>query len=286
MPNWVEIILRSMTLLVILFFMTKALAKKQLAQLNVFEYIFGIVIGSIVAVFSSTLNDPLYYGILAMVMLFSVVKLTEFVSLKNKSFRHFFQGQSTVFIQDGKIMEDNLKKEGYTADDLLEKLRNKNVFQASDVEFALLEPTGSLNIMPKKENQPLTPKDMGMNPPSKQAPQTIIMDGKILLEPLATLRLSRAWLETELAKQNVALDNVFLGQADSDAQLTLDLFDDQITVPEPAEKPLLLASMKKTQADLALFSLATENEPSKQQYDKNSREIEQAIKLVTPYLSD
>src|SRR5699024_5058887 len=115
-------------------------------------------------------------------------------------------------------------------------------------------PTGALNVMPKKENQPLTAKDMGMTPAPKKAPQTVIMDGKMLLEPLADLSLSKQWLDTELAKQNAAIENVFLGQVDSDAQLTLDLFDDQITVPQPSEKPLLLASMKKCQADLALFA--------------------------------
>lgn len=284
MPDWLEIIVRTFTFIVILFFMTKLLAKKQLSQLNVFEYIFGIVIGSIVAVFSSSVTQPFHFGLLAMLTLFAVIVLVEAVGLKNKNFRNFFHGQSTVFIQDGKIMEDNLKKEGFTADDLLEKLRNKDVFQVSDVEFALMEPTGNLNVMPKKENQPLTPNDMGMKPPPKKAPQTVIMDGKILLEPLANMSLSKQWLDTELAKQNVTISNVFLGQVDSDAQLTLDLFDDQINVPRPYEKPLLLASMKKCQADLALFALATENGQSKQQYEKNSIEMEKAIQLVTPHL--
>lgn len=286
MPDWLEIIVRTFTFIVLLFFMTKALAKKQLSELNIFEYIFGIVMGSIVAIFSSTLDHSFYFGIIAMLTLFSTLILVEYISLKSKSFRDFFQGKSTIFIQDGRIMEDNLKKEGYTADDLLGKLRNKDVFQVSDVEFALLEPTGALNVMPKKEQQPLTPKDMGIKQPPKKAPQTVIMDGKLLLEPLANLSLSKQWLETELAKQNIAIDNVFLGQADSDAQLTIDLFDDQITVPQPSEKPLLLASMKKCQADLALFSLATENAQSKQQYEKNSQELEKAIHLVTPYLKD
>ncbi|HLQ70303.1 MAG TPA: DUF421 domain-containing protein [Bacillota bacterium] len=284
MPDWLEVIVRTFTFIVLLFFMTKILAKKQLAELNVFEYIFGIVIGSVVAIFSSTLDIPFYFGILSMLTLFAVLLTGEYISLKNKRFRDFFQGKSTVFIQNGKIMEDNLKKEGYTADDLLEKLRNKNIFQVSDVEFALLEPTGSLNVMPKKENQPLTPKDMGMNTPSKKAPQNVIMDGRMLLEPLANLSLSKQWLESELEKKNVSIDNVFLGQADSDAQLSIDLYDDQITVPQPSEKPLLLASMKKCQADLDLFALATENVQSRQQYERNSQKIEDAIQLVTPHL--
>src|SRR5699024_10343023 len=146
MPDWLEVIVRTFTFTVVLFFMTKILAKKQLSQLNVFEYVFGIVIGSIVAIFASSVNQPFYIGLLSMLTLFAILGVVEYISLKNKSFRDFFQGKSTIFIQDGKIMEDNLKKEGYTADDLLEKLRGKNVFQVSDVEFALLEPTGALNV--------------------------------------------------------------------------------------------------------------------------------------------
>ena len=64
----------------------------------------------------------------------------------------------------------------------------------------------------------------------------------------------------------------------------MDLYDDQIAVPSPAEKPLLLATMKKSQADLELFALATENEQSKQMYQKNSQKLQQAIDMVTPYL--
>src|SRR5699024_12413647 len=103
----------------LLFFMTKAISKRQLAELNVFEYIFGIVIGSIVAIFSSTLEIPFYFGILSMLTLFGVLLISEFISLKNKRFRDFFQGKSTVFIQDGKIMDENLNIEGFIEDDLM-----------------------------------------------------------------------------------------------------------------------------------------------------------------------
>ncbi len=209
----------------------------------------------------------------------------EFISLKSKSFRNFAQGKSTVFIQDGKIMEDNLKKKGYSTDDLLEKLRDNNVFLASDVEFAVLEPSGTLSILPKRENLPLTAKDLGFKLAPKKEPQTIIMDGKVLLEPLANLSLNTNWLETELSKLNVSIENVFLGQADNDGQLTVDLYDDKIAVPEPTEKPLLLATMKKCQADLELFALATENEESKALYERNSKKVQKAIDTIFPYVN-
>ncbi len=284
MPEWLIIVLRSVSLLIVLFFFTKWLGKKQISQLNIFEYITGIVLGGIVALHTIDLKSNIYYGLLAMFIWFIIPFLVDFVSLKNKTFRQFTQGKSAIFIQNGKIMEDNLKKEGFTSEDLLERLRAKDIFQVADVEFALMEPSGILSVLPKKENQPLTPKDLGIKIAPVKETQTIIMDGKLLLEPLANASLNPNWLETELDKINVSIENVFLGQVDSNGQLTVDLYDDKIAVPSPSEKPLLLATMKKCQADLELFALATENEQSKQTYQKNSQKLQQAINMITPYL--
>ncbi|SET28124.1 Uncharacterized membrane protein YcaP, DUF421 family [Oceanobacillus limi] len=284
MPDWIQIVLRALSLVIILFFMTKWLGTKQLSQMNIFEYISGVVLGGIVAIHASTLDSPYYYAPLAMFIWFIVPYMVELISLKSKSFRNFTQGKSKVVIQNGKIMEDNLKKEHYSTDDLLENLREKNIFKVADVEFAVLEPTGKLSVLPKKENQPLTAKDLDIKLAPEREPQTVIMDGKVLLEPLANLSLNTNWLETELDKLNVSIENVFLGQVDSHGQLTVDLYDDKIAVPSPSQKPLLQATMKKTQADLELFALATENEDSKQMYEKNSKKLQEALDIVSPYL--
>ncbi|MGP4065610.1 DUF421 domain-containing protein [Oceanobacillus sp. M65] len=284
MPDWVIVIGKSLLLITILFFLTKWLGKKQLSQLNIFEYISGIVLGGIVAIHTIEPDSNILNGLVAMAVWFLVPYAVEYISLKSKSFRNFTEGKSTVFIQDGKIMEDNLKKEGYSTDDLLEKLRDNNVFLASDVEFAVLEPSGTLSVLPKKENQPLTAKDLGLKLAPQKEPQAVIMDGKVLLEPLANLSLNTNWLETELDKMSVSIENVFLAQADNDGQLTVDLYDDKIAVAEPTEKPLLLATMKKCQADLELFSLATKNEEAKKMYEKNSKKLQTAIDLVQFHL--
>lgn len=284
MPDWVEIIIRSLGLLVVLFFITKLFGKKQMAQLDIFQYITGIVIGSIVATHVTDVSTKFEYALIALAIWLLVPLGVEFLSLKSKRFRNFSQGKATVFIQNGKIMEDNLKKERFSTDDLLEELRNNKVYKAADVEFAVLEPTGKVNVLPKKENQPMTPKDIGLKVSPEKEPQTVIMDGEILLEPLANTSLSKNWLETELEKMNVSLENVFLGQVDSDGQLTADLYDDKIAVPNPSEKPLLLATMKKCQADLELFTLATESDQSKMLYKKNSQKMQQAVDSVSAYL--
>src|SRR5690625_4441878 len=285
MPGWIEIIIRSFIYVIVLFFFTKWLGKRQLSQMSIFEFISSIVLGGIVAFHSSALNSPIMHGLISMFIWFLVPLTVKTVALKRKDFRSFFQGDSTALIQDGKILEDNLKKENYSTDDLLEGLREKSIFKVADVEFASLEPSGKLSVLTKKESQPLTAKTIGLKVAPEKAPQTVIMDGIMLLEPLANMSLNPNWLETELEKLNVSIENVFIGQVDSDGQLTVDLYDDKIVVPEPTEKPLLLATMKKCQADLELFALATENEHSKQLYETNSKKLQQAIDLVIPYLS-
>jgi uncharacterized membrane protein YcaP (DUF421 family) len=282
--NWTDVVLRSFVFLTILFFMTKFLGKKQLSELSFFEYVVGITIGGIAVEVTMGLEKNIWHGILG-VLIFGIVPfLVGLISLKNKKFRDYIEGKGTIFIKDGKVMEDNLKKERYTTDELLELLRKKDVFKVADVEFAVLEPTGDLNVLLKKENRPVTAKDLGLTTPSEKEPQTVIMDGEVLDEPLSSAGRNRRWLETELDKQNVSIENVFLAQVDSYGQLTIDIFDDKIKVPSPQENPLLLAMMKKCQADLELFCLSTESEDAKKMYRKNSEKLQRVIDRLTPML--
>ncbi|MGG0412177.1 DUF421 domain-containing protein [Peribacillus simplex] len=284
MPDWLDVFIRALLFLIILFLVTKLLGKKQLSQLSYFEYVVGITIGSIGAEVITGLERNISVGIIGIATVSAIPFIVGILSLKSKMVRDLVEGKGTVFIKDGKIMEENLKKERYTTDELLELLRKKDAFQVSDVEFAVLEATGDLSVMLKKENQPLTAKDLNLVVASVKEPQTVIMDGKILDEPLATIGRSRSWLHTELEKLGVTIENVFLGQINSYGEVTVDLFDDILQVPSPQERPLLLSTMKKCQADLELFALGTENKDAKQLYEKNSKKLQKAIDNVTHIL--
>ncbi|MEC1536155.1 DUF421 domain-containing protein [Bacillus sonorensis] len=286
MPDWLDVVVRSIIFVIVLFVMTKMLGKRQLAELSVFEYIAGITIGGITSEVVMGLERSIINAVIAIVIFSSVPFLVEWISLKNKTIRDFLEGTGTVFIKDGKIMEDNLKKEKYSSDELLELLRKKNVFRISDVQFAILEQSGDLNVLLKKEHRPVTIKDLQMPYQSEKEPQTVIMDGEILDEPLAEAGLNRRWLNEELEKLGVAQENVFLGQVDSDGKLTVDLYDDQIKVPAPQEKPLLLATIKKCQADLELFALATDSKSAKAMYAKNAKKLKDMIQKLEPALHD
>ncbi|MFG6113575.1 DUF421 domain-containing protein [Halobacillus sp. MO56] len=284
MPGWLEVVFRGVLFLFVLFLTTKLLGKKQLSELSFFEYVSGITIGSIAAEVMMGLENNIWHGIIGVAIFAVLPFFVEVLSLHSKTVRDVVEGKGTVMIKDGKILEDNLKKEKYTTDELLQLLRGKDVFQVDEVEYAILEADGKLSVMLKKDNRPVTRKDLDLPSVNEKEPHTIIMDGEIFDEKLASAGKNRAWLKTELAKQNVTIENVFLGQVNSYGQLTIDLYDDKIEVPKPQDKLLMLANMKKCQADLELFALATDSEAAKRLYTANARKLQESMDILSPHL--
>lgn len=284
MPDWFEIVLRTLLAVVVLFGMTKILGKRQISQLSFFEYITGITIGSLAAYISLDLEANWYLGILSLGVWVACSLGIEFLQLKSKKMRDFIDSKGTVLIREGKVLEDNLKKERITTDELMEQLRKKSAFKVAEVEFAIMEPSGEINVLLNREHQPLTPSHLGIKVAPEQEPQAVIMDGEIMDEALATIGFSRGWLKTELDKLGVTIENVFLGQVDSYGQLYVDLFDDKIMVPMPQEKATLFATLKKCEGDLMLFGLTTNNKAAKEMYEQCSKQMEEIIAQLKPVL--
>lgn len=285
MASWPETFVRSFVFLGLLFFMTKFLGKKQLSELSFFEYVSGITIGSIAGEAIAGLEKNMFQGMMAITIFTFATLFADLLALKSKTFRDFIEGKGTVLIKDGKVLEENLKKEKYSIDELSALLRQKDIYRVADVEFAVLEPRGNLSALLKKENRPLTPKDLNMKVANEKEPQTIIMDGSILDVPLSASGKSRDWLRTELEKLGLTVENVFIGQVDSYGELTVDVYDDKLQIPSPNQRPLLLASLKKTQADFDIFALETIDEASKVVYQKNAKLVQETIEKLTPYLT-
>ncbi|MEC0238951.1 DUF421 domain-containing protein [Paenibacillus dokdonensis] len=285
MPEWVEVITRTLASVVVLFALTRLLGKRQISQLSFFEYITGITIGDLAATISLDVKGTWYLGIISLSVWVLVSLGIEFLQLKSKKARDLIDSKSTILIKDGKILEDNLKKERLTNEELLEQLRSKSAFKVAEVEFAIMEPNGEINVLLKKENQPFTPTHLGIKVGPESEPQTVILDGKVMDEPLATRGLNRRWIHTELEKLGVSLDNVYVGQVDAYGQLYVDLFDDKIKVPQPQQKVTLYAELKKLQADLEMFGLSTDRPEAKAMYEQCSISLEQVISDVKPLLT-
>jgi uncharacterized membrane protein YcaP (DUF421 family) len=245
----------------------------------------GITLGELAGFVSTDIEKHYFLGILAMAVWFIVPFGLEQLTLRSKILRQWFEGKGRVLIKEGKILEENLKKERLTADELMEQLRAKNAFRVADVEFAVMESDGKLSVLLKRDKQPLTASDLGIKLANEVEPQTVIIDGKIMYEPLATIGLNQGWLKTELEKIGVSVENVFLAQVDAYQQLYVDLYDDQIKTPAPQARALLLATLKKIQADLELFALGTRDPDAKAMYGDNARAMQGVIDKLKPMLN-
>ncbi|KAA9006605.1 DUF421 domain-containing protein [Paenibacillus spiritus] len=286
MMESLEVIVRTLFAIVVLFLLTKLLGKRQVSQLSFFEYITGITIGDLAATISLDTDKTWHLGLIALLVWVAVSYLIEFIQLKSKKARDFIDFRSTVLIRNGKILEENLKKERISSDELLEELRKKDVFKVADVEFAILESDGAINVLLTRENQPLTAKHLGIKVAPERETQAVIMDGQMLSQPLDAVGLTPKGLNDKLEKLGVRMEEVYLGQIDSYGELTVDLYADGVQTPKAQDKPQLYALLKKCEADLELFSLSTKDTAAKQLYGGCSEQLQRLLADLKPYIQN
>jgi uncharacterized membrane protein YcaP (DUF421 family) len=228
MPAWIEVIIRSIFLILGVFVITKLLGKKQLSKLSFFEYILGITVGDIAGTLSMDVELNVMNGVVSILIWTLFPVIISYVSLKSKKFRDIVEGKATTFIQDGKILEGNLKREKYSTDEFLEQLRKKDIFNVSDVEFAILETNGELSVLLKKEKQAARWEDLFDNGREVKVPLTVIMDGQFLDETIYNAGYSIDWIKNKLRLKEADVKEVFLGQVDSEGDLFLDFYQDKL----------------------------------------------------------
>jgi uncharacterized membrane protein YcaP (DUF421 family) len=278
--HWHTIMLRALGAIVVMFIFTRILGKRQISQLTFFEYITGITIGDLAGFISTDIQANYLHGLSAMLVWFVVPYTLERWMLKNRRLRITFEGNERMFIKKGKILEDNLRKERFTADELLEQLRTKNVFDLNEIEYAVLEASGSLSVLLKPEYRPLTPKHLQISVPREREPQAIIMDGDIIDDGLRNTGYTREWLHTELDKLGLTQENVFLAQVDSFGQIYVDVYDDSIDTPLPQVRSLLFANLKKIQADLELYAAATQDTSAAGIYTECAHKMDEVVQSL------
>ncbi|MBA1334547.1 MAG: hypothetical protein HPY66_2396 [Firmicutes bacterium] len=284
MQSWLNVLLRSVALFFIVALMVRLIGKKHPSRMPPVYYISYIVIAIIASMISLDIVENTVFGFIALGVWFGLLFILDYLALKSKWMSELVNGKETILVKQGKIMEENLIRVRMTGEELLRGLRSKNVFNLADVEFAIMETTGDLNVMLKSDKKPVTPHDLEWKVAPQAEPQTVILDGNILDEPLANLGLNREWLEEQLEHSGVSLDNVFVGQVDSSGDLYLDLFNDAVQLPQPKVKELLFANLQKCQADIAKYALETNDKTARKMYMSNAKKLESLNKELEPYL--
>ncbi|MBA4494967.1 DUF421 domain-containing protein [Paenactinomyces guangxiensis] len=284
MPEWLQIILRSVGFLVLLILLTRLLGRKIASRMTYFDIVFAVSLGVIAAAVSLNIVENAVFGFIALLTWGLAGMGLSYLSLKSKWVRDLIHGREAVVIKHGKVMEDQLKKMRYTPEDLLQQLRSKQIFNLADVEFAVMESNGEINALLKANRLPITPRDVGVETTPQTGIQTVILDGNIMDESLNALGLNRRWLRTELDKIGISAENVFVAQVDTMGELYVDLFDDAIQPPVPTTRRLLYNTLETAKADLKAFALDTDDQKAKQMYEQCVKELDSIIYDVRPML--
>lgn len=220
-------LIRSVIAFITLFILTRSLGKQQISQLTFFEYATGITIGSIAAELSVNLAAK---GLVAWVGLVTWTGLTfvvQWLAISNRGLAKALEGDPVVLIQNGKIFHKNLRLLRHRLDDLLLQLRQKNVFDISEVEFAVMEPNGQLSVLKKSQHQPVTPQDLGISTEYEGLPTELIVDGELIRENLRQVNLDDAWLREELRRRGIGSPReVLLAVLNTKGELYVSLYDD------------------------------------------------------------
>ncbi|MFE4814556.1 DUF421 domain-containing protein [Peribacillus simplex] len=232
MPDYIEIILRTFGAFFILIITTRFLGKQTLAQMTYFDFVIAITMGAIVANLAFNTHIKAYHLLLSFGIFVGITFLIAYICLKSQRARKFFAGDPTIVIQNGKILEHNMRKMRYTLDYLNQELREKNVFDIDEVLFAILEINGSLTVLKKPQYRTVTRQDLWIAfSPEYRLPIELIMDGKIIDKNLKENKITLSWLEKELKKRNLWVNDVTYGVLGANGQLYLDAYNDHLQSP-------------------------------------------------------
>lgn len=284
MQMWIQILLRSIALFILTLILIRLMGKRSISRMTPFFFVSYMVIAVLAALICTNVITNVAFGFLAMGIWVLFPIMLDYLSIKSKGLHDLIYGKETVLIKHGKIMEESLLEVRLTGEELLKELRMKNAFSLADVEFAVMETTGELTVMLKSDRKAVTPHDLEQKVAPQAEPQTIILDGNVLNEPLFSLGLNKEWLRIQLENAGVSLDNVFIGQVDSSGDLYLDLFDDSVELPKPKVKEMVYANLEKNQASLMSFSLETQDEKAKAMYLHNAKKLKKLMEKLEPYL--
>ena len=215
-----SVFIRSIVTIVVLFLLAKVMGKKQISQLNLFDYIVGITIGSVAADISLDLNKSFLDGVICMLVFGLTGALVSYVTLKSIKLRRFFTGTPSIIIENGKIIEEGLKKVKFDINDLMEELRGAGYFNIDEVAYAVMETNGKISFLPNDEEKPVTKKDMDLKIIPSSLVANIIIDGKIMMNNLKAMNKDEKWLSHELKVLGYKdLDEILLATLDSNDKI-------------------------------------------------------------------
>ena len=207
----IKVILTALLSVAALFIITKIMGHKQVAQLDFFDYVSGITIGSIGAELATELEKPekplialVIYGLTSLVL--------NLIAHKFPKTRKYINGSPTILMNEGKLYRKNLKQAKLDLSEFMLLCREQGYFDLDEIQTAIFEHNGKLSILPKSTNRPATPEDLKITVKATHIGVEVILDGRVMGENLSRIGRDVNWLTKQLNRQgHKDTKEIFLG---------------------------------------------------------------------------
>ena len=202
--------LRTLVLYLVLLLVIRLMGKRQLGEMEPTEFVVTMLVANLASIPMEDPGIPLYAGLVPILTVLAAELILSALSLKSVRLRRILCGKPVILIENGRIIQDNLRKTRVTMDELAEHLREKDVLDPGTVRYAILETNGNLSVFPYPEHLPAPAGAAKIQVESQSLPVTIIEDGYLFRKNLSIAGKDLAWVAKTLQKYRSTLEQTWL----------------------------------------------------------------------------
>lgn len=215
------VLIRAVLLYIVITLCLRLMGKRQIGELQPSELVVTILISNIAAIPVEDSSVPMIMGIVPIITLVCLDVIVSGIMLKSAKMRKLIIGSPRIIISEGKILQNEMKRLRYTVDDLMESMRDEQIFDIDEIHYAIVETTGKINFLLKKDFQPAEKQDANAGGSTENPPSVIIRDGIRDNEQMRLLGLGEMWLTKTLRERQLSEKSVFLMTADKNGKFSI-----------------------------------------------------------------
>ena len=202
--------LRTIVLYLVLLGAIRFMGKRQIGQMEASEFVVAMLVADLAAIPMQDVAIPLYAGLVPILTVLGAELVLAGICLRSIRFRRLLCGKPVILIENGRILQNNLRRTRVTIDELMGHLREKDVLDVRTVQYAILETNGNLSVFPYPAEVAPSAKDLKVHPQERYLPVTVISDGSLLEENLALTGRDREWLRKTLGDYRATVSGTWL----------------------------------------------------------------------------
>ena len=215
----INIFVRVLIIYILVLIVMRLMGKRELGQMQPFELVIAIMIADLASVPMADTGIPITNGIIPILALLLVQLVISIINLKSINGRKIICGKPSILVYRGKIDEKVMKKEKFTVNELQERLRQNNIFNIGDVEYAILETSGQVTVIQKPVKRNTIPEDFGILPEYEGIPYDLVVDGKVMHENLKAIGRDYNWLKKQVEKFKIKPEQALIVTFDGKGQI-------------------------------------------------------------------